>query len=426
MIIGYARVSTDHADQDVSIAAQVQQLRDAGCDRVIRERRSAFKDGRRPGWEELQALVAAGKVREVVAISQSRLSRRGEDVQFLRICARRGVTVRFLDGTPGDLDDPAARLMAGVLSTVNEVDSQIKAINIKNGLNRRKAAGHWACGKVPYGYLYDGSAVLPNPATFEDARLLWDQLVAHEMNAPRVIRQHGRPWSAAGLYQWIEHPFLRGIVNGRADATTPLVSWEEWRRGMALRDRRRSGKARAPRTLRLFSGLVRCAGCGGRLHYAELTRKHPRLKCTRLQCPFYSRGIAEHRVRAQVIEALTLAHEQMGREAARVIAPARHPEAPQWELQLEQLRQLQAQGVPGLERGIEELEQRLLEPPMASGPDWRGLAAVFALPGGLGSPGVTEEILRLILLEFLQEIVYTGDPAVVDVRVKQDRQGSPA
>ena len=46
--------------------------------------------------------------------------------------------------------------MTGVLATVNEVDSQIKSINVLNGLKRRKAAGYYACGSLPFGYRSDG------------------------------------------------------------------------------------------------------------------------------------------------------------------------------------------------------------------------------------------------------------------------------
>ena len=417
MIVGYARVSTDQADQDVSIEAQVAQLLEAGCDRVIRERASAFKDGgKRPGWDELQALVASGQAHEVVAISQSRLSRRGEEVQFLRICARRGVTVRFLDGTPGDVTDPAGRLMTGVMATINEVDSLIKSINIRNGLDRRKAAGHYACSKVPYGYMYDGRSVVPNPETFADARLLWDQLVAAEMNAVAVIRHHGRQWSAQGLYDWIEHPMLRGIVNGQAGAVEALISWDEWRQAMEHRNRRRSGKGRAPRTVRLFSGLVRCASCGSWLHYSELNRKHPRLKCTHVPCQWYSRGIAEWRARAQVIEALRQASRQLGQALAEAPAPALSPEAVQWQQQLDQLRQLQEQGVPGLERSVAELEAKLQEPPILSGPNPEILAGLFAVPGAI--EGATEAELRTVLLEFVAELVYVGNPAEIEVRIR--------
>ena len=61
----------------------------------------------------------------------------------------RALEVRFLDGTPSDVAEPAAKLMTGVLATVNEVDSQIKSINVLNGLKRRKAAGYYACGSLP-------------------------------------------------------------------------------------------------------------------------------------------------------------------------------------------------------------------------------------------------------------------------------------
>ena len=64
----------------------MQQLKDAGCSYIISEQRSAYNEkGRRPGWEELQQLVASGKATTVVAISQSRLSRREDVVSFLRV-----------------------------------------------------------------------------------------------------------------------------------------------------------------------------------------------------------------------------------------------------------------------------------------------------------------------------------------------------
>ena len=56
MRVGYCRVSTQKAEQDISIEGQQQQLLAAGCDEVIIERASAFK-GQRKGWTRLWALV---------------------------------------------------------------------------------------------------------------------------------------------------------------------------------------------------------------------------------------------------------------------------------------------------------------------------------------------------------------------------------
>lgn len=423
-VVGYARVSTDKSEQDISIEAQVQQLQAAGCSRVIRERASAYREeSRRPGWEELQALVAAGKVKEVVAISQSRLSRRGEEVPFMRMCARRGVTVRFLDGTPSDLSDPAARLLTGVMSTVNEVDSMIKSINVRNGLRRRKAEGHYACGRVPFGYLYDGSKVIPHPTDFPKAREMWDQLAANEFMLGRTIKKHRLEWSIAGLGRWVNNPILRGMVNGEPDKVQALVSWEEWHRARRLLDERKVIKARSPNTIRMFTGLMRCQSCGKRMHYLFSVKK-PRLRCSNLLCDWHGRGLAEWKVRAYVTDALRQCAEDLARIAAAPAEITVDPDAQQRHQQLDQLRALQQQGVPGLEESIARLEALLTVVPAASGPDWQGLAELFRRPGALES--ASDEEFRVLALEYLAEVVYIGDPRRVEVRVRQGAGGNAA
>lgn len=414
IVAGLARVSTVNADQDVSIEAQIQQLREAGCDRVFAERASAFKAGsRRPAWDELQALVAAGEVAEVVAVSQSRLSRSGEDLGFLRMCHRLGVGVRFLDGTPGDIGDPAGRLMAGVLSAVNEVDSLIKSINTRNGIRRRKAAGHYACGRVPYGYLYDGRGVVPHPEHHQQARELWEQLASMEFNLPGTIRRYQLQWSPRGLGRWMRNPMLRGVVQGQQGATEPLISDQELAAALRLMDARRQAGTRAPRVIRPFSGLVRCQGCNHRLHYA-VTRGRLKLKCTNLHCRWCGRGLAEWKVRAQVLDALR------ARAAfASLLPTAELPataETDQQRQQLHQLLSLQAQGVPGLADAIEALQDQLSAPAAVSQPDWAGFDELIRRPGVL--EGATDEELRAVVLELVEEVVYVGDPNRVEVRLR--------
>lgn len=421
VIIGYARVSTDKAEQDISIAEQVQQLKAAGCDRVIAERRSAHKDAARPGWDELLALVAGGRVRRVVACSLSRLSRRGEDVPFLRMCARLRVEVQLLDGTPADTADPSGKLLTGVLSLVNEIDSDIKAINIRNGLARRKAQGHYACGRVPFGYAYDGSQVVIHPEQFRKARRLWDQLAALEFNMPATIRRHGLQWSPRGLGRWINNPILRGVVNNEAGRVTPLISWEEWQQARRLLDSRRTAGARAPRVLRVFSGIVRCSFCGKALHYA-MAAGRPRLKCTNLHCSHYGRGLAEWKVKQQVIEELCAATAAMGDAiAADSSRPAQDaPEQVQKRQQLAQLEALNAQGVPGLVPTIDAMRLELLAPPPVASANWAGYCELFRRPTVLEA--MPDEELRTVVLELLAEALYVGDPSRVEIRLR-DRPG---
>jgi DNA invertase Pin-like site-specific DNA recombinase len=422
VIIGYARVSTDKAEQDISIAEQVQQLKAAGCDRVIAERRSAHKDASRPGWDELLALVAGGQVRRVVACSLSRLSRRGEDVPFLRMCARLRVEVQLLDGTPADTADPSGKLLTGVLSLVNEIDSDIKAINIRNGLARRKAQGHYACGRVPFGYAYDGSQVVIHPERFRDARQLWDRLAALEFNMPATIRRHGLQWSPRGLGRWINNPILRGVVNNEAGRVTPLISWEEWQQARRLLDARRVGGTRAPRVLRVFSGMVRCSFCRKALHYA-MAAGRPRLKCTNLHCSHYGRGLAEWKVKQQVIEELCAAAAAMGDAVAAYSSqPAQDvPEQVEKRQQLAQLEALNAQGVPGLVPTIDAMRLELLAPPPIASANWADFRMALQRPDIMA--GATDEELRAVLLELCSELLYVGNSDRIEVRLR-DRPGN--
>ena len=416
MIIGYARVSTGSDEQSISVEAQARQLQAAGCDRVIQERRSAYKEGaRRPGWEELQALVAAGAITKVVAVSQSRLSRQDDVTSFLRICSRKGVTVQFLDGTPGDVSDPAARLMTGVLATINAVDSDIKSINVRNGLARRRAAGHYACGRVPFGYLYDGQYVVPHPERFEQAKLLWQRLEASEFNLSQTVRQHRYSWSTRGLRRWIHNPMLRGIVRNMAEQVEALITPQQYANAAALMEGRRERGVRASRRRRLLSGLVRCQQCQRWLHYVMAAGK-PRLKCSNILCNWYGRGLAEWKIKQQAIAALEHCHADMGKAAATVPEQKLTQQQLERRTQLEQLLALQEQGVQGLEQSIVTLE-RQEQLPQPSAPNWQALAILFARPGVLDL--ASEEELRPLFLEFIDEIVYVGDPNTVEVRLRQ-------
>ena len=424
IVAGLARVSTEKAAQDISIEAQVQQLREAGCDRVFAERASGYRPGaRRPAWDELQALVAAGRVGKVVAVSQSRLSRQGEDLTFLRVCARLGVEVQFLDGSNADMADPAGRLMAGVMSTVNEVDSLIKSINVRNGIKRRKAAGHYACGRVPFGYLYDGSKVIPHPEHFRAARELWDRLEAMEFNLPGTIRRYSLGWSARGLGRWIRNPIIRGIVHGEPGKVAAVISGQELANALRLMDARRwRGNVgnRAPRVIRPFSGMVVCQSCGHILHYHMAYQKR-RLKCTNLACQWYGRGLAEWKVRGQAVEAMRAGASASIRSLLDAPTAPRAEEDAQSRLQLDQLVALQAQGVTGLEGAIDNLRVELATPPVASGPNWEGVAVLLNRPGVL--EGADDEELRALVLELIDRVIYLGNPSRVEVRLRGSASG---
>ena len=162
LIVGYARVSTTATTQDISIEGQVKQLKAAGC--VISERASAYKGGR-TGWDELWALVAGGAVKEVLVIDQSRMSRSGDDLEFLNACAQQGVTVRALSGGIIESETYQGFVMSGFQSLMNQADSKLKSVKVREGIKRRRESGHYASGRVPFGYAYVDGRVVPHQRT---------------------------------------------------------------------------------------------------------------------------------------------------------------------------------------------------------------------------------------------------------------------
>jgi hypothetical protein len=208
---------------------------------------------------------------------------------------------------------------------------------------------------------------------------------------------------------------LRGIVNHEPERVTALVSWEEWQQARRLMESRRIGGTRAPRVVRVFSGLVRCSFCGKALHYA-MNAGQPRLKCTNLHCSHYGRGLAEWKVRQHVVAKLRTAADCMASTAAAptIDEPASADHAKR--AQIAQLEALAAQGVPGLGPTIESMRLELLAPPPAASVNWVGLRELLIQPGALES--ASDEELRAVVLELIDQILYVGDPSRVKVRLR--------
>jgi len=415
MRVGYCRVSTQKTEQDISIEGQQQQLIAAGCDEVIVERASAFK-GQRKGWTHLWALVASGKVSEVLVVDQSRLSRSGDDLEFLQACAMKKVVVRALTGGVIETESVGGFIQAGVMSVMNQAYSKLNSAKVKDGLARRRAAGHYAVGYCPFGYAYIDGKVVPHPENWGPARQRWDDLIAIEMNVHGYCRTHAGV-SVSGLANWVRNPMLRGIVPHQQGGVKPLISPEEWQQAQRLLKHRSTTRTSSTRRQHLLSGLVVCDSCGRSLWTGATTYGRLRLKCHYAPCQWFGRGIAVQIVRAQLIQVLRdnasrLAHEAQLASNATGLEMTEAQSAVT--AKIAQLEALQDSGVPDLDKSLEALRSELaaLQRPV-SGPDWSGLAELIAAPGVLDR--FTDAQLRPLLLEYITKIRYVGNPREVEV-----------
>ena len=415
MRVGYCRVSTQKTEQDISIEGQQQQLLAAGCDEVIVERASAFK-GQRKGWTHLWALVASGKVSEVLVVDQSRLSRSGDDLEFLQACAMKKVVVRALTGGVIETESVGGFIQAGVMSVMNQAYSKLNSAKVKDGLARRRAAGHYAVGYCPFGYAYIDGVVVPHPENWGPARQRWEDLMALEMNVHGYCRTHAGV-SVSGVSNWIKNPMLRGIVPHQKGGVKPLISSEEWQQAQRLLKHRSTTRTSSTRRQHLLSGLVVCDSCGRSLWNQTTAYGRLRLKCHYAPCQWFGRGIAVEVVRAQLIQALRENADRMAHEAQLAsnatgleMTEAQH----EMTAKIAQLEALQDSGVPDLERSLETLRAELvaLQRPV-TGPDWSGLAELIAAPGVLDR--FSDAQLRPLLLEYITQIRYIGNPREVQI-----------
>lgn len=138
----YVRVSSKQQDA-ASQLPDLQRWAGAFGDRPAKWYRDKFtgKTMDRPGWSKLQRDIDAGKVDRVVVWRLDRLGRTAKGLTALfDDLPRKGVgLVSLRDGL--DLATPAGRLMANVLASVAQYETEIRAERVLAGQAKAKAAG---------------------------------------------------------------------------------------------------------------------------------------------------------------------------------------------------------------------------------------------------------------------------------------------
>lgn len=135
MIYGYARVSTGGQ----SVAAQVRQLKDAGCDKVHEETASGAKTER----AQLGKLIASLKPGDVLLVTRlDRLARSTRDLlNLLAAVTAKGAGFRSLADGWADTTTPHGRLLVTVLGGLAEFERELIRARTGEGRARAKAAG---------------------------------------------------------------------------------------------------------------------------------------------------------------------------------------------------------------------------------------------------------------------------------------------
>ena len=134
-VLGYARVSTEGQ----ALASQVEQLRAAGAERVIRETASGAKRDR-AGLARLLRELEFGDV--VLVTRLDRLARSTRDLlNTLGAIAEGGAAFRSLGDPWADTTSAHGRLMLTVLAGLAEFERELIRVRTGEGRARAKAEG---------------------------------------------------------------------------------------------------------------------------------------------------------------------------------------------------------------------------------------------------------------------------------------------
>ena len=138
----YVRVSK-RTGQDVRSQLPDLERWSAAQDQPIKLYRDRFtgKTMDRPGWNRLQEALDSGEVSAVVVWRIDRLGRtaKGLTALFADLQAKKVNLVSLKDGL--DLSTPAGRLLAHVLASVAQFETEVRAERILAGLAAARAAG---------------------------------------------------------------------------------------------------------------------------------------------------------------------------------------------------------------------------------------------------------------------------------------------
>ena len=135
MKIGYARVST--SGQTVEI--QVEQLKAAGCGRVVAETASGAKTDR----PRLKAVMASLKPGDALVVTRlDRLARSTHDLlNLMQTLSDRGASFLSLADPWADTTTPTGRLILTVLAGLAEFERELIKARTAEGRERAKARG---------------------------------------------------------------------------------------------------------------------------------------------------------------------------------------------------------------------------------------------------------------------------------------------
>lgn len=366
--VAYGRVSTASGEQLAALDAQLAWLQAQGPDVVF----SDVESGRvvaRPNYQQLRAMVAAGKVGRVFATALSRLGRdAAESDALISLCDRHGAQVITRDDGRLTLASPEDLVLTRLKGSLSQGESMRISLRVRAALEQGRILGK-PMRRACWGYQLraDRAAFEPHPTEFRRAAQFVAHLQASGWRIAATLQSHRDLCplnSCQSVRVWLLNPTLRGGVgfqqrpdNGFAQVTwgrhEPLLShaqFAEFERQVEANKLLWGHNAQViPRPL---TGLAECSECGYRLKYIT-DRTILSLRCNGSFCSQRYKGTREDVIIRYAIAAVAAT------AAERLAAAAGEAEPPEAGELRRSIAALEALGDPELRPVIEAKRTRL-------------------------------------------------------------------
>lgn len=282
----YLRISQDREGlmlgverqrEDV-LALAVQHGLDLPAHRILVENdtsASSRSKKKRPQYEALKAMVLSGEVKAVVFYSNSRLTRRAEELgDWIELHAKTGVRLHSKVSGDDDLGTADGRMVARIKASVDAAEAERISERVKRTFEQRRAAGQVATGGPrPFGFTgsHANATLIP-----EEAEAI--RAGAKILLAGGTYGEIMRDWTRRGLKPVSAKGWTRDSIRGiyRSGRIAGLVTYQrkvvgpangpaildraEWE---AVQEAARHAPGRPPAARRhVLSGFVFCALCG--------------------------------------------------------------------------------------------------------------------------------------------------------------------
>ena len=358
----YARLSQEDAldGESNSIANQKKILLKYATDNGFPNPTFFIDDGvsgvtfDRPGWNEMIRLAEAGKVKTVIVKDMSRMGRDYLKVGYYTESFFAERDIRYIAINDGVDSDKGDNDFTPFRNLFNDFYARDTSKKIRAVMRAKGNAGEHLCTNPPYGYMKDPADKkkwIVDEEAAEIVKRIFDLCIAGKgpmqiaklLTAQHVLtvkahyaQRDGKPlpekpyqWSPKSVAGILERPEYTGCTvnfktyskshklkkrlhnapeNQRIFSNTQpaIIDEQVFARVQELRENKRRPAKQAERQ-GLFSGLLYCADCGSKLHFATGKNMTPQQDCYR--CSRYKSNTGDctmHFIREETLKLFVL------------------------------------------------------------------------------------------------------------------------